>query len=360
MPPDPSSNPSDPPGYAGPLKKGAEMQNPPLFKGGQGGIQPLSETEANPSELPLFKGGQGGIYTVTEAAPRLDRWLADQIPDLSRSRLQKLIEQGQIHRNGSPCLEKKTPLQPGDSLTLTIPPLTPPQLEPEPIPLDILYEDSSLIILNKAAGMVVHPAPGHSHGTLVHALLHHCQDLAGIGGEERPGIVHRLDKDTSGAIVVAKTEQALHHLQAQIKAKTAQRIYHGIVYGAPSTDTGTVDAPIGHHPAGLKKMAICDNGRDAVTHWQVLTRLGNYTLMEFHLTTGRTHQIRVHLAHIGHALVGDPLYGPGRSLGVNLTGQALHAHCLRLDHPLTGERIEAIAPIPPELARLQRVLSRRA
>ncbi|MEA5418383.1 RluA family pseudouridine synthase [Spirulina sp. CCNP1310] len=310
---------------------------------------------------PLFKGGQGGItLTVSEPAPRLDRWLAAQIPDLSRSRLQKLIEQGQVQRNGSPCTEKKTGLQPGDSLTLTIPPLTGPNLEPEAIPLDILYEDPSLIIINKAAGMVVHPAPGHSQGTLVHALLHHCQDLAGIGGEERPGIVHRLDKDTSGVMVVAKTEQALHHLQAQIKAKTAQRIYHGIVYGAPRDQQGTVDAPIGHHPAGLKKMAICENGREAVTHWQVLERLGNYTLLEFHLTTGRTHQIRVHLAHIGYALVGDPLYGPGRSLGVNLTGQALHAYCLRLDHPLTGERLEAIAPYPPEFLRLQRVLSRRA
>jgi 23S rRNA pseudouridine1911/1915/1917 synthase len=300
--------------------------------------------------------------TVDQPAPRLDRWLADQIPDLSRSRLQKLIEQGHVSCNDQPCLNKKTALNVGDRLTVTIPPTEPLTLTPEAIPLDILYEDEVLIIINKPAGMVVHPAPGHDRGTLVHALLHHCQDLAGIGGIERPGIVHRLDKDTSGAIVVAKTDHALQHLQQQIKTKTAQRLYHGIVYGAPQAEHGTVDAPIGRHPAGLKKMAIADleRGRSAVTHWQVLERLGNYTLLRFQLTTGRTHQIRVHLTHIGHPLLGDPLYGPGRAMGVNLTGQALHAYRLGLVHPVSGKPIEAIAPRPAQFETLLNVLRRRA
>lgn len=299
---------------------------------------------------------------VTGESERLDRWLADQLPDWSRSRLQKLVEQGQVTLNGQICTSKKATVQAGDRVHLTIPAAAPLALEPENIPLDILYEDDELIVLNKPAGLVVHPAPGHESGTLVHALLAHCPNLAGIGGVQRPGIVHRLDKDTSGAIVIAKTDRAHQHLQAQLKAKTAQREYLAIVYGSPATNSGTIDLPIGRHPIDRKKMAIVPiekGGRQAVTHWQVLDRLGNYTLMQFRLETGRTHQIRVHTTQMGHPIVGDPVYGSGRSIGVNLTGQALHAHKLHLEHPLTGKPVEAIAPLPAEFLKLLQVLRLR-
>jgi 23S rRNA pseudouridine1911/1915/1917 synthase len=293
---------------------------------------------------------------------RLDRWLADQLPHLSRSRIQGLIEGGQVMLNGEPCTAKKQTVGVGDRLSVSIPAAQPLSLKPEAIPLDILVEDASLIIINKPAGMVVHPAPGHESGTLVHALLAHCPDLAGIGGVERPGIVHRLDKDTSGAIVVAKTEQAMQSLQAQIKAKEARREYLAVVYGAPATTSGTVDKPIGRHPTDRKKMAIVPVekwGRTARTHWQVKERLGNYTLMHFQLETGRTHQIRVHCTDMGHPIVGDPIYSSGRSPGVNLPGQALHAWRLTVRHPVTQEPIEAIAPLPDYFERLLQVLRRR-
>jgi 23S rRNA pseudouridine1911/1915/1917 synthase len=215
---------------------------------------------------------------------------------------------------------------------------------------------------------VVHPAPGHEGGTLVNALLAHCGDqlggdqLAGIGGVQRPGIVHRLDKDTSGAIAIAKTDQAHQHLQAQFKVKTAGREYLAIVYGAPQPQ-GTIDAPIARHPSDRKRMAIVpedQGGRRAVTHWQVEERLGNYSLVRFQLETGRTHQIRVHSAHLGHPVVGDPVYSLGRSVGVNLPGQVLHAWKLRLIHPVSGEWIEAIAPVPPVFTKLLEVLRQRA
>ena len=299
---------------------------------------------------------------VTGESERLDRWLADQLPDWSRSRLQKLVEQGQVTLNGQICTSKKATVQAGDCVHLTIPAAAPLALEPENIPLDILYEDDELVVLNKPAGLVVHPAPGHESGTLVHALLAHCPNLAGIGGVQRPGIVHRLDKDTSGAIVIAKTDRAHQHLQAQLKAKTAQREYLAIVYGSPATNSGTIDLPIGRHPIDRKKMAIVPiekGGRQAVTHWQVLDRLGNYTLMQFRLETGRTHQIRVHTTQMGHPIVGDPVYGSGRSIGVNLTGQVLHAHKLHLEHPLTGKPVEAIAPLPAEFLKLLQVLRLR-
>lgn len=294
---------------------------------------------------------------------RLDRWLADEIPDLSRSRIQKLIEQGQIQINGQVCTSRKVSVQVGDQVQVTIPASEPLDLVPEEIPLDILYEDDQLLIINKPAGLVVHPAPGHEGGTLVNALLAHCDNLAGIGGVQRPGIVHRLDKDTSGALAVAKTDLAHQHLQAQFKTKTARREYLAVVYGAPSETTGTVDAPIGRHLIDRKRMAVVPEekgGRRAVTHWRVAERLGNYTLMQFQLETGRTHQIRVHSTHIGHPVVGDPLYGSGRAVGVNLTGQALHAWKLKLRHPVTDDWIEAVAPIPQSLLTLLDILRRRA
>jgi 23S rRNA pseudouridine1911/1915/1917 synthase len=299
---------------------------------------------------------------VAAAGQRLDRYLAEQLPDLSRSRLQKLIEQGQVGVNGQICTSKKVIVQPGDRVHLSIPDAQPLDLQPEAIPLDILYEDDELLVVNKPSGLVVHPAPGHESGTLVHALLSHCDRLAGIGGIQRPGIVHRLDKDTSGAIAIAKTDHAHQHLQAQLKAKTAQREYLAIVYGAPATESGTIDLPIGRSPTDRKKMAIVTetkSGRRAVTHWRVRERLGNYTLMQFQLETGRTHQIRVHTTQMGHPIVGDPLYGSGRTVGVNLTGQALHAWKLKFQHPSTGELIETTAPPPAEFLTLLQVIRQR-
>ena len=210
--------------------------------------------------------------------------------------------------------------------------------------------------------MVVHPAPGHYTGTLVHALLFHCDSLAGIGGVERPGIVHRLDKDTTGAIVIAKNDYAHQNLQAQIKAKTARREYWGIIYGAFSTEQGQINLSIGRHKSDRKKMAVIpieQGGRDATTYWQTQERIGNYSLIEFLLATGRTHQIRVHCAHNGHPLVGDSVYGANRSLKINLSGQALHARKLSLLHPVSQKLITAIAPLPQEFTKLLQVLRKR-
>jgi 23S rRNA pseudouridine1911/1915/1917 synthase len=298
--------------------------------------------------------------TVTEKQQglRLDRGLAEQLPDLSRSRLQQLIRQGQVWLNGQPCLDKDRPLQAGDQIEVRIPPATPTSLQPEPIPLDILYEDEDLLVINKPRGLVVHPAPGHASGTLVHALLAHCPHLSGINGELRPGIVHRLDKDTTGALVIAKHDQAHQHLQAQIQAKTARRIYLGVVFGRPAQSQGTISAPIGRHPVDRQKMAVLPpgQGRAAVTHWQVLERLGNYTLMQFELETGRTHQIRVHAAHLHLPIVGDPLYTRSKTSPVKLSGQALHAWKLSFVHPRTGQPLQFTAPLPEEFERLLRQL----
>jgi 23S rRNA pseudouridine1911/1915/1917 synthase len=299
---------------------------------------------------------------VTGQKERLDGWIAEQLPELSRSRVQKLIEQGYIQLNGQICTNKNLKVSQGDRLEITIPDSQPLELTAEAIDLDILYEDDHLIIINKPADLVVHPAPGHESGTLVNAILYHCPNLAGIGGIQRPGIVHRLDKDTTGAIVIAKTDQAHQHLQAQLKAKTARREYLGLVHGVPKTETGTIDLPIGRHRSDRKKMAVIaieKGGRNAVTHWQVKERLGNYTLMEFRLETGRTHQIRVHSSQIGHPIVGDPIYSSDRSIGINLPGQLLHAHRLILEHPVTGERLEAIAPLPAIFPKVLGILRQR-
>lgn len=255
-------------------------------------------------------------------------------------------------------------MQVGDRIQVTIPETRPLELLPEPIPLDILYEDDHLLIVNKPAGLVVHPAPGNMTGTLVNAVLAHCgEELLGIGGVQRPGIVHRLDQYTTGAIVVAKTELAHHHLQSQMKAKTAYREYLGVVYGTPKSDEGTVDASLGRHPVDRKKQAVVAEergGRRAVTHWQVVERLGRFALLRYRLETGRTHQIRVHSTHMGHPIVGDPTYGRGRSVGVNLPGQALHAARLALVHPATGQEVVADAPPPPCFETLLRVLRLRS
>jgi len=290
---------------------------------------------------------------AVQESDRLDRWLGSNVADLSRSRLQTLIATGQVRLNDRICTSKKQVIIPGDRVTIEIPEPQPTDIEPNPISLDVLYEDDSLIIINKPAGLVVHPAPGHSNDTLVNALIARCPHIAEIGGELRPGIVHRLDKDTTGAIAVAKTDIAYRSLQAQLKAKTAQREYLGVVCGVPKTESGTVDRRIARHPRDRKKMAVVETGgRNAITHWQVRDRAGNYTLIHFRLETGRTHQIRVHCASLGLPLVGDRVYGSGNSAGVNLPGQALHAWKLTLQHPVSGEELQAIAPLPAAFEKL--------
>lgn len=313
----------------------------------------LSDIDDDGYELEVDPHSQG---------ERLDRWLAaqPQLVDISRSRIQKLIDQGHIGLNHQPCTVRKQLLATGDRVAVRIPAPVDLALEPEGIPLDILYEDQHLLIVNKPKGMVVHPAPGHASGTLVNALLAHCQDLSGINGITRPGIVHRLDKDTSGALVVAKTDFAHQHLQAQIQAKTAQRDYLGLVHGRPRDPCGTVETLIGRHPQDRLRMAVLEpgssKGRWAITHWESLEALGSHTWMHFRLETGRTHQIRVHAAHIHHPIVGDPLYSSNRSIPVKLTGQVLHAHRLSLIHPVTGDPLVAEAPLPEEIERLLRIL----
>lgn len=313
---------------------------------------PSLDNLSSQQELTVIKGGE-----------RIDLWLADNITNLSRSRIQKLIENGEILVNHCVCVEKKTILKQDDVIIVNIPPPVTSILIAEDIPLNILYEDEFLIIINKPANFVVHPSPGHRQGTLVNALLAHCPDLQGIGGVERPGIIHRLDKDTTGAIVVAKTESVLHSLQNQIKAKTATREYLGVVYGSPKEESGMINLPIGRHPQDGKKMSVVTvekGGREALTYWQVKERLGNYSLIHFTLGTGRTHQIRVHSSYIKHPILGDPLYSAGHSVGVNLTGQALHAFRLTITHPITQEVIEAIAPLPLEMETLLRILRQKS
>ncbi len=300
---------------------------------------------------------------VSEKIQRLDLYLSSELQNLSRSRLQQLIEQGHVLLNDQVCTSKKINLKVGDRICVEIPSVQPLKLVAEDIPLDILYEDEQLLIVNKPPGLVVHPAPGHPDGTLVNALLAHCPNLPGIGGVQRPGIVHRLDKDTTGAIAIAKTDIAYQHLQAQLQARTARREYLGVVYGVPKTESGIINLPISRHPQDRKKMAIVpteQGGRTAITHWQIRERLSNYTLIHFQLETGRTHQIRVHSAKIGHPIVGDSVYGAGRSVGVNLPGHALHAWQLKLQHPISGDWIQVTASPPQTLTTLLEVFRRRS
>ena len=284
---------------------------------------------------------------------RIDRFLAHQLADLSRSRIQVLIDDGYVTVNDVICNNKKDLIKAGDRIQLIIPVATPLDLIAQEILLDVLYEDEHLIVINKPAGLVVHPAAGHADGTLVNALLAHCTELSGINGTQRPGIVHRLDKDTSGVIVVAKSDRAHQDLQAQIQAKTARREYLAIVRGVPKSESGVIDAPIARHKSDRKKMAVVDDGRKAITHWQIMERLGHYTLVKFDLETGRTHQIRVHSAHMGWAIAGDPVYGhPNKEISQYIIGQALHAWRLTFTHPVSGELIQNIAPLPEGFEKL--------
>ncbi|AGL02608.1 RluA family pseudouridine synthase [Desulfoscipio gibsoniae] len=296
------------------------------------------------------------IYQVDagDAGVRLDVFVAFKEEQLSRSFVQKLIGDGAVTVNQE-AVRANYRLKEGDTVAVVVPPPVELKVCPEPIPLDIFYEDKDIIVVNKPRGMVVHPAEGNYSGTLVNALLHHCQDLSGINGVLRPGIVHRIDKDTSGLLMVAKNDLAHEHLAGQLKEHTVRRGYLALVHGVLTSDLGVVDAPIGRHPRERQKMAVTNrNGKAAVTHYRVLNRAGNYTLLQLRLETGRTHQIRVHMAYIGYPLVGDTKYGPNKSH--LLDGQFLHAYLLGFVHPRSGEYLEFTAPLPVELtAKLQRL-----
>lgn len=277
---------------------------------------------------------------------RIDRFLAEQLPDISRSYIQKLIKEKQISVNDKP-IKANYKTSPMDQIKVCIPELTEPDIVPENIPLDILYEDHDILIVNKPKGMVVHPAAGHYSGTLVNALMYYCkEDLSGINGVMRPGIVHRIDMDTTGSLLVCKNDIAHQNMAEQLKEHHIKRIYHAIVHGVIKEDEGTIDEPIGRHPIDRKKMSVnYKNGKSAITHYRVLQRFKNFTYVECQLETGRTHQIRVHMASIHHPLLGDSVYGPAKS-PFKLQGQTLHAKILGIHHPVTGEYLEVDAPLP--------------
>jgi len=292
------------------------------------------------------------VFTAEEKGQRLDVFVVERFPELSRSHVQKLIEQGNVLVDGS-VRKANYKLRGGEVVQVTVPQAEPISVEPEDIPLDILYEDKDIIVVNKARGMVVHPASGVYTGTLVNALLFHCQDLSGINGEIRPGIVHRLDKDTSGVMVCAKNDTAHLDLAEQIRTKTAHRTYWAIVHGNIKEEAGIIKGDIGRHPTDRKKMAIVrENGKPAVTHFKVLERFGEYTLVECQLETGRTHQIRVHMTSIGHPLVNDPKYGPKKTSPFAINGQALHSLQLTLTHPVTKEEMTFTAPLPTDMEKI--------
>ena len=298
------------------------------------------------------------LTAATEhAGVRLDAFLSAD-GALTRSQAARLIAEGRVRVNGKPAA-KSARLSGGETVTVDVPQLRETALPPQDIPLDVVYEDNDVIVVNKPTGLVVHPAPGHPDGTLVNALLHHCGDsLSGIGGEKRPGIVHRIDRDTSGLIIAAKNDAAHLALSAQLKDHSLSRTYECLVTGNMKQDSGTVDAPIGRSSADRKKMAVVPTGRRAVTHWEVVARYPGVTHLRCRLETGRTHQIRVHMAHIGHPILGDTVYGAKKPVP-GLTGQCLHAAGLRFVHPRTGEPVELHCPLPPEFtAMLQKLQSK--
>jgi len=296
--------------------------------------------------------------TADRPGERADALLARLVPELTRSAAQKLLERGAVTSGGRPVGKSDKPA-PGQVLTVALPDPEPIDVLPQNIPLDVVYEDADVIVVNKPVGLVVHPAPGHPDGTLVNALLYHCgTSLSGINGQLRPGIVHRIDRDTSGLIIAAKNDRAHLALAAQLQDHSLARTYEAVAVGGLKEDRGTVDAPIGRHPADRKKMSVDrKNGREAVTHWSVLARYPGYTHLECRLETGRTHQIRVHLASIGHPLLGDTVYGAKKPVP-GLAGQCLHARRLRFTHPATGETVELECPLPGWFQEVLRKLDR--
>jgi len=291
-------------------------------------------------------------WTVSRSGERLDLFLAREVRELTRSQLKRLIDEGLALLNGRPAKPGQR-VRTDDRVSLTIPPPRPPTVEAEPIPLHVVYEDPHLLVVDKPAGLAVHPAPGHPRDTLVNALLALCPDLRGIGGELRPGIVHRLDKDTSGLMVVAKTSGAHLALSHQIKERQVRKGYLALVKGNLHPREGIIDAPIARDPRNRKRMAVVPGGREACTRYRVLRAGGAYSLVEVFPETGRTHQIRVHLASIGYPLVGDPVYGKGSPL---VGRQFLHAHLLAFHHPATGEWREFTSPLPPDLETALRMI----
>ncbi len=282
---------------------------------------------------------------------RLDAFLASSLDGLTRSQATRLIESGEVAVNER-AVSKSYKLAGGEDIAVTLPEPEPVEAVPQDIPLDVVYEDADVIVVNKPSGMVVHPAPGHPDGTLVNALLYHCAGtLSGIGGALRPGIVHRIDRDTSGLIIAAKNDAAHQYLSAQLADHTLARTYECIVVGKLREDRGAVDAPIARHPTDRKRMAVVAGGREAVTHWEVIARYPGYTHVRCRLETGRTHQIRVHMAYIGHPILGDTVYGAKKEVP-GLTGQCLHAVGLRFLHPRTHEVVELSCPLPEEFTRM--------
>ncbi len=299
-------------------------------------------------------GIEAGLETVTaeaeDAGTRADVFLAAKL-GVSRSNMQKLLEDGRVKR-GEKIIKANYKVRAGEMFVVDIPEPEPIEAVPENIPLDIIYEDDDVVVLNKARGMVVHPAPGNYNGTLVNALLYHCSNLSGINSAIRPGIVHRLDKDTSGIMIVAKNDAAHISLSQQIQSKTAVRTYLAVVRGNIKTDSGTIETQIARDKTDRKKMAVVkEGGRDAITDYEVLERFGKYTLVRCKLRTGRTHQIRVHMEYLGYPLVGDPKYSPMKT-PFGIKGQALHSHTLEFTHPRTGERMKFEAPLPEDMHKI--------
>lgn len=288
---------------------------------------------------------------------RIDRYLSDRCSDLSRSYLQKLVKDGAACIGGK-AVKSNYKVTAGETVVLTVPEAVEPEIVPEDLQLEIVYEDADIILVNKPKGMVVHPAAGHYSGTLVNGLMHHCrEDLSGINGVMRPGIVHRIDMDTTGVLIVCKNDMAHNAIAAQLKEHTITRTYYAIVHGVIKADEGTVDAPIGRHPVDRKKMSINEkHGREAVTHYRVLERFRQFTYVECRLETGRTHQIRVHMASIGHPLLGDAVYGPAKC-PYKLQGQTLHAGVLGIIHPRTEAYLEVSAPLPEYFEQLLKKLA---
>lgn len=294
-------------------------------------------------------------YEATESE-RIDKFLALESEDWSRSQIQDLIRDGKVEVNGKQ-IKANYKLQENDHILVRVPPPKEVEIKPEKMNLNIVYEDADVIVINKPRGLVVHPAPGHYSGTLVNGLLEHCKDLSGINGVLRPGVVHRIDMDTSGLLMVAKNDKAHLSLANQLKEHTVTRYYVAIVHGSIPHDKGTIEAPIGRDPKHRQQMTVISTGKKAVTHFRVIERFGAYSVVELKLETGRTHQIRVHMKYIGHPVAGDPKYGPAKTLSIQ--GQALHAKVLGFVHPSTGQRLEFEAPLPADMEQQIDLLRKR-